>query len=205
MPRATIDPGLSGLAAAAPHHPELQHAPALLLGLSWGGCRAYEYAAAAAARVIGFITMKGGCHPEGAQPAARSVPGYIFVGEEDTAARRSNLAAIFEANRPAGALWAIAVEPGTGHTRVADVGLIFQWLATVTAMRLPAAPPASGPVPLVPLVESQGWLGDRLSFDICAFACFSGNHDAASWLPTESAAESWQEFVSADGGGGGGD
>lgn len=190
---------LNALASGAPHHPELQQAPALLLGASWGGCRAYEAAAAHGARVIGFITMKGGCHPETGQPGARAVPGYLFIGGNDDPFRQKNITAAFEANRPAGALWALAVEPGTGHAAPADLGLLTRWMSRVLQLRVPANPPPGQSVPLQLVDEADGWLGNLGTFEICAFACYPGSSDAAAWLPDEGTATDWQEMVSGGG------
>ena len=211
VPRASVSdgpdlvrPALTALAGAVAHHPELQHAPVLLLGLSWGGCRAYEYTAAEGPRVIGFITMKGGCHPVSSQPLARLVPGYLFIGEDDTSARRENLTTAFEVNRSSGALWALAVEQGAGHTVIGDIGLMFQWMGAVASLRLPESVTPGQPVVLRTIDEAEGWLGNRVTFETCAFDCYVGDPDNAAWLPSSETATRWAAFVSASGGGGGG-
>jgi hypothetical protein len=201
---AVVRPGLTGLAAAVAHHAELQHAPVLLLGISWGGCRAYEYAAAeGSSRVIGFITIKGGCHPETSQPGARPVPGYLFIGGEDTNLRRDNITRAFEANRPAGALWALAVEPGAGHTFPEPVSIMFDWMAAVVQLRLPVSVTPGQPVVLQPIAEADGWLGNLATFETCEFSCYAADPDAAAWLPSSATVTRWKNFVSAGGGGSG--
>jgi hypothetical protein len=204
VPRATVTngpslvrPALTSLAAAVSHHPELQQAPVLLLGASWGGCRAYEYTGAEGPRVIGFITMKGGCHPVTSQPLARPVPGYLFIGEDDTFARIENLTTAFEVNRSSGALWALAVEPGTGHTFPMNLGLMFQWMAAVVSLRLPESVTPGEPVVLRTIDEEGGWLGNRETFAICGFDCYGGDPGDAAWLPSAETATQWATFVSA--------
>jgi hypothetical protein len=194
---ALVRPALSSLAGAVSHHPELQQAPVLLLGGSWGGCRAYEYVGAEGPRVIGFITVKGGCHPVTSQPLAHPVPGYLFIGGDDTFARIENLTTAFEVNRSAGALWALAVEQGAGHTFPADLGLMFEWMAAVVSLRLPESVTPGEPVVLRTIDEEGGWLGDRGTFAICGFDCYSGDPGDAAWLPSAETATQWATFVSA--------
>jgi hypothetical protein len=192
---AVVGPALVGLATAVSHHPELLQAPVLLLGISWGGCRAYEYAAAEGSRVIGFITVKGGCHPVSSQPGAQPVPGYLFIGDDDTQGRRLNITTAFEVNRAAGARWALAVEPGAGHTLPADVDLMFQWMAAVTSLRLPESVTPGQPVVLRAIAETNGWLGDRETFATCAYDCYDGDPRVAAWLPSMATASRWAAFV----------
>jgi dienelactone hydrolase len=42
-------------------HPELSHAPLVLVGMSMGGCFAYDFTRNYGSRVVGFIAQKGGC------------------------------------------------------------------------------------------------------------------------------------------------
>ena len=67
-----------------------------------------------------FIVNKGGVYYSAqASEAAQQVPGFFFMGETDREFRNDIIAGIFAINRRAGALWALAVEPGVGHA-VAD-------------------------------------------------------------------------------------
>jgi dienelactone hydrolase len=175
---------------------ELEHAPLLFLGYSWGGCRAYVFTSEHGERVAGFISMKGGCHPEDARPQAQSVPGYMFIGEFDTSPNIDNITAVFEAHRQAGAVWALAVEPGTGHALVADTDLLFEWLTAVVALRLPQDATPGVPAVLAPVAEADGWLGDRTTFEIAPLGCYSGDPGTAAWLPSLATARSWQALVS---------
>ena len=61
-------------------HPELASIPILFVGHSQGGCTAYGFSRAHAARVAGFVTMKGGCHNPGPAGAAATVPGFFLIG-----------------------------------------------------------------------------------------------------------------------------
>jgi hypothetical protein len=50
--------------------------------------------------------------------------------------------------------------------------------------------------------ETSGWLGDQTTLDIAAWADYSGDRTAASWLPSESAARSWKTVGTTTTGGG---
>jgi hypothetical protein len=42
----------------------------------------------------------------------------------------------------------------------------------------------------------SGWLGDRTSFAISRYACYTQDKTQASWLPSELTASDWQALVS---------
>lgn len=179
--------------ADASGHPELSDAPLLLIGHSAGGCLADLFTRSHADRVLGFISMKGGCHLLQDAGAAKAVPAYFFIGELDTESRRQNITAHFERNRADGALWALAIEPLAGHQVVEDGALLANWFDVVLQRRLP---PAGGAGTLPPIDETTGWLGDRDSFAIAAHDCYTGDKGTASWLPSEATARDWQALVS---------
>jgi predicted esterase len=188
---------LQALAAFAEQsaHSELANAPLLLHGASNGGCLAYNFARAHPDRVIGFTTMKGGCHSADAG-AARSLPAYLFIGSQDTPSRQENMTELFEQNRPGGALWAVGVEPNTGHTYLAEAAILYDWSEAVLSRRLPEPGGAGSPAPLRPIVESSGWLGNRSTFAIAPYSEYVGDPATAAWLPDQAAAQYWQRLVS---------
>lgn len=176
-------------------HPELAQAPLILVGMSFGGCFAYDLTRAHSARVIGFITQKGGCLAFDGR-TARDVPGYFFIGETDLA-ENDNITQVFENNRKQGAVWGFASEPGVGHMAVRDIDLLTNWIDTVVHLRLPASAPPGSTVTLNAVNEASGWLGDRQTFAIAEFAQYGGDPLKASWLPTMQTARDWQVFVTA--------
>ncbi len=177
-------------------HPELAQAPLLLIGYSWGGCLAYDLSSRHYDRVVGFIAEKGNCVSGGDVGAAKLVPAYLFLGESDTPVPANHgLTRVFETNRAAGALWAVAVDPGAGHTPV-DVNLVGNWMSAVLEARLPAAPPPGSPVALNALGENSGWLGNRQTFEIAPFDQYGGDPLQASWLPMMQTAQDWHALVS---------
>jgi hypothetical protein len=182
--------------ATVSQHPELATAPFLFDGLSAGGYFAYAFTRLHPERVIGFWTQKGGAHDIRDGLAAKQVPGFLVIGGVDTKDRCLNLTALFENNRPAGALWALAVEPGAGHTRVLDSDLQFHWMDAVLESRLPAAAAPGAPVALRPVSEGSGWLGDRETAAVAQFGDYDKDETQASWLPSAQVAADWSAFVS---------
>ncbi len=139
-------------------HPELALVPLLAMGFSFGGCFAYEFTLRHPERVIGFMTEKGACHSTQDAGLARLVPGYLFIGELDGPNSGPQITRLFEDNRSQGALWALAVEPGSGHVPVKDQTLLFNWMDAVLKARLPETVTPGSPVILRPLDETAGWL-----------------------------------------------
>jgi hypothetical protein len=82
-----------------------------------------------------------------------------------------------------------------GHVWVADHGLIFTWASAVLAQRLPPTVTPGAPVALRPVIESSGWLGNRTSFSVAGYRCFSGDKGTATWLPSERTARDWQSMM----------
>ena len=171
-------------------HPELATVPIFFVGHSMGGCTAYGFSRVHAARVAGFLTMKGACHDSGPAAGAAGVPGHFLIGALDAPYRRDNITAVFEAGRTAGAPWAVSTDP-YGHGPMLDYDLMFGWIDAILTARLPLTPGA----PLRALVESSGWLGARSSGAISTHACYGGTRSSASWLPTQQTALQWQRMA----------
>src|ERR1017187_268080 len=148
--------------AARAEHPELAAAPLLLWGMSAGGQFNYELVAWKPERVVAFVVNKGGIYYTAlTSRASRNVPGMLFTGGKDLESRRTTIAGLFAVNRRAGALWALAEEPGAAHIvgRSRDLAVIF--FEDVIALRLDEQPPGSNAAPaLKTLAEKPGFLGD---------------------------------------------
>jgi pimeloyl-ACP methyl ester carboxylesterase len=176
--------------AAQSLHPELASIPILFVGHSQGGCTAYGFSRAHAARVAGFVTMKGGCHNPGSAGAASTVPGFFLIGRSDEPHRTANITPVFEAGRAAGAPWSLSID-AFGHGPIVDFALLFDWIDAVLTARLPATAGA----PLRPITETVGWLGDRSTGAISTYACYGATRSSASWLPSREAALGWQRMA----------
>jgi pimeloyl-ACP methyl ester carboxylesterase len=171
-------------------HPELASIPILFVGHSQGGCTAYGFSRAHAARVAGFVTMKGGCHNPGPAGAAATVPGFFLIGRMDEPHRTANITPVFEAGRAAGAPWSLSID-AFGHGPIVDLDLMFGWIDAVLAARLPATAGA----PLRAMTETAGWLGDRSTGAISTYACYGSTRSSASWLPSRETALGWQRMA----------
>ena len=171
-------------------HPELASIPILFVGHSQGGCTAYGFSRAHAARVAGFVTMKGGCHNLGPAGAAATVPGFFLIGRSDEPHRSQNITPVFEAGRAAGAPWALSTD-AFGHGPIVDLALMFDWIDAVLTARLPATAGA----PLRAMTEPVGWLGDRSTGAVATYACFGSTRASASWLPSRESAVGWQRMA----------
>lgn len=172
--------------ASRASHPELGGAPLLLWGMSAGGQFNYEFVAWKPERVVAFVVNKGGIYYTALAPrAAREVPGMLFIGGKDLESRIQTITGLFAVNRRAGALWAIAEEPGAAHIvgRSRDLALIF--FEDVLALRM------SETGALKPLAEKTGFMGDPKSKNVRPIAEGGVPNYPTSWLPSERAARAW--------------
>ena len=165
-------------------HPEIATAPLLLWGMSAGGEFNYEFVAWKPERVAAFIVNKGGIYYTAlASKAARDVPGILFVGEKDLDSRTFTIKGLFGLNRRAGALWALAEEPGLAHVvgRSKELGaMLFEDVL--------AAPKGT-------LTEKAGFVGDIHTFAVQAAATATTANILTSWLATERLAKGWQAIM----------
>ena len=176
--------------AVQSRHPELAGAPLLLWGMSAGGEFNYEFVAWKPERVIAFVANKGGIYYTALVPhAARSVPGLLFTGGNDLEFRTNTINGLFALNRRAGALWALAEEPGVGHVvgRSKDMAAIF--FEDVLALRLDD----QGVIKAIS--EKNGFVGDLKAKTFEAMADRSAPNVPTAWLPTARVARAWQALV----------
>ncbi len=165
-------------------HPEIATAPLLLWGMSAGGEFNYEFVAWKPERVAAFIVNKGGIYYSAlVSKEARSVPGILFVGGADLDSRTFTIKGLFAVNRRAGALWALAEEPGLAHV----VGHSKE-LGAMLFEDVLAAPKGS-------LTEKTGFVGDVHTFATQPAATASTGNVLTSWLPTERLAAAWKAVV----------
>lgn len=175
---------------------ELSFAPFFINGYSWGGQFAYHYTVWNPDRVIGFITQKGGYHDTTNAGDAISVPGLMFIGEEDLDYRITNLTDIFLDHRPLGAQWSLAVEQGSGHSQIQDWDLLNVFFTNTIQQRLPDSTTSNQSAELLPINDQVGWYGDQSTWQIGSYDCYNGVIDSSSWFPSQHVGELWQNFVS---------
>jgi pimeloyl-ACP methyl ester carboxylesterase len=168
------------------NHPELGSAPLLLWGMSAGGQFNYEFAAWKPERVLAFVVNKGGIYYTALAPrASRDVPGMLFIGGKDLESRIQTITGLFAVNRRAGALWALAEEPGAAHIvgRSRDLAVIF--FEDILSLRL------SETGAIKPLAEKTGFLGDPKSKSVRPMSEGPAPNYPAAWLPSARVARAW--------------
>lgn len=178
-------------------HPELSKAPLLLWGMSAGGQFNYEFALWKPERVLAFIVNKGGIYYSAqASEAAQQVPGFFFIGETDLEFRNDIIAGIFAINRRAGALWALAVEPGVSHAVAGSRDMAVMFFDELIPLRLAEVPSDEDEAPVLrPLDRDVGYIADPKSLAIQPAANAPQTTYPTSWLPTEALARAWRELV----------
>jgi poly(3-hydroxybutyrate) depolymerase len=176
-------------------HPELAAAPLLLWGMSAGGQFNYEFTAWKPERVAAFVVNKGGIYYSAlVSRAARDVPGLFFTGEKDLAFRSDTIAGLFAVNRRAGALWAIAEEPGIAHAVGRSVEIAQVYFEEVLPLRI-GSPGAERPAELLSLAGKSGFIGDLQSKTFQAAEKSGVPNRPTAWLPTERFARAWAALV----------
>lgn len=172
--------------------PELTNAPWLLFGMSGGAGWAMDMAILYPDRTIAAFP-RGSSSDRGTISEAYQVPIMMSAGENDGFA--AGMISRFDEHRPQGALWSLAITPNEGHTlgKAWDMALIF--FDSIVQQRLPESVPEDGPVQLLPINETQVWLGDNTTSDIAPESSYSGDKSQASLLPDETTAQKWQQFV----------
>lgn len=183
--------------ATASGHAELVAAPFLTFGLDAGSLEAAGLASRFPQRAIGVLVRVPTDVPTLTVPATLAVPTFVMLSGLDDSVVNIAVQNTFAGNRSRGGLWALAVEPGVYHAEATALGngANVGWIGAALALRLPTT---LGD-PLIVLDETSGWLGDQTTLDIATWAAFTGNRAAASWLLSQSAAQTWQIL----GGGGG--
>jgi hypothetical protein len=200
--QALID-ALNGFAQAT-HHAELARAPLLLEGFSNGGYFSFTLAQRVPARVIAFCLNKSGFAKAPLDAPFLAVPGLFLWGSEEPAHNVPTVIhALVEQGRTNHALWSEWKDWGAQHEEGNAEPGFAPFFAEMIAARYPRhESPADGDVALIALSESSGWLGDHADASIntnlpriAAFAGYSGDKAAASWLPSEALANIWRGFV----------
>jgi poly(3-hydroxybutyrate) depolymerase len=170
-------------------HPELASVPLLLWGMSAGGEFNYEFVAWKPERVAAFVVNKGGIYYSALlSKAARDVPGMLFIGGKDLESRISTITGLFAVNRRAGALWALAEEPGAAHVVGRSMDLAKVFFEDVMSVRLNTSP-------MKPLSEKEGFIGDPREKAIHPAGSAPLPNYSTAWLPTARVARAWQAMI----------
>lgn len=196
------------------NRPELRHAPFVLWGHSMGGRVAQDFVRFKPSRVLAFhIALRANPSTENfmvEEAAAQQVPGLYLMGQDD--GKVQDIREHFTRARQKGSPRAWVWLPGQAHwpkgmhfdkdeTTEADWkawaahDVVIPWTEAIIRLRMPKdADPAKGPVALLTLETSHGWLGDIPTGWVAAQSRFTGSKSKASWFPNEETAEAWSLF-----------
>lgn len=184
-------------------HPELGALPLTISGGSAGANFAVNMVANLPGRFIGAaVTISEFGFGWWASPtdnAPRGSPDHYTVpmfvtsglGEPTKTAvvRAEQTYAIGQAR---GAPWTLAMHPTRGHVRIGE-DVIRLFLRAYVGLRLDARPKPGTPCKRIDL--TQGWLGDRQTYDVAACADYRGDKRLAMWIPDRETALAWQSFL----------
>lgn len=194
-------------------HPELTRAPWILTGHSGGAFWTTALLLRHPQRIAAAVPLRGRLLSQVGGPVAGSVkeldaalaaatsnvslhavakvPVLFAVGANDKIINGTNDVRL-GFNRPADAAWTLAVNPVAGHELANTRQFALPYLDAVLAQRLPQTPGE----PLRPLDPARAWLGDPQMFTIAPAERFTGDKAKAAWLPDETVARYWKEYVS---------
>lgn len=177
-------------------HPELGAAPLFMWGMSAGGQFNYEFAMWRPERVAAFVVNKGGIYYTAqASEASQKVPGFFFIGETDLEFRNDIIAGIFAINRRAGALWALAVEPGISHEVAGSKAVALRFFEELIPLRLGDSGQGDAPGTLRPLDRDAGFIADPKTRQVVPSADAPRTTYPTSWLPTEALTRAWLDVT----------
>lgn len=188
-------------------HPETKDAPFISWGASSGGALAYGIAMLAPKRAIAFgANVPAALNPANPTDEMLAIPGMFSAGQLDmiVGPLTSNVGPMMTRARPRGALWSKNEMEGVGHADGHVFDMWIPFLDKAIAKRLPPdADPRKGPVTLLPVAESSGYLLDDSTWDtglttFAAYADFPGDKRGAntSWVIDEDMARQQRAFTS---------
>lgn len=197
---------LSDLAKAA-NHPELEKVPWCLWGHSGGGFWASILQTMYPERIVAtwfrsgtaFTVWGKGNIPKPDMPAAMyQIPMMCNPGAKENGDKRFNGAwtgslEMFKACRAQGAPIGVAPDPRTGHECGDSRYLAIPFFDACLALRLPDKSDVAGK--LKPIDISKAWLAPLLGDQAQPAADYKGAPAEAVWLPSESVAKAWSDYV----------
>jgi hypothetical protein len=210
-----FDPGMGsdkaflkaiGELATKSGHPELNDVPWALWGHSGGGIWSDVMTGLHPERVVAVFLRSGAAamfrrrvFPQPKVPAAvYSIPIIANAGvkeekKDGTIGPWEGSKTMVEEYRAEGGLIAFAPDPRTGHECGDSRYLAIPFFDAVLAMRLPAK--GSKDQTLKPADSSKAWLAPLMGGAAQPAAEYKGHPAEAVWLPNETVARAWMEYV----------
>jgi hypothetical protein len=188
-------------------HPELESVPWCLWGHSGGGFWASLMQTMYPERIVAIWFRSGTAFSawekgEIARPdipeAAYAIPMMCNPGAKEKDDKRfsgawSGSMAMFKAYRAKGAPMGFAADPRTAHECGDSRYLAIPFFDACLAQRLP--PRDARDQKLRPMDAKSTWLAEVLSEKAEAASSYTGKVNEAVWLPNETVAKAWMEYV----------
>lgn len=167
-------------------HPELERASLLFFGHSAGAHFTASFLGWRPDRIAGFAIVNGGHDRWSATAVKARIPALWVLGEDDSDTVREAMADGFTKGRRQGGPWVFAIQPGAGHELGKARPLILAFFDTIFQARR-----TSG-------ANSPAWTGDLRTHEITPARGESPDGSLNAWLPDESFAKIWKEFVTGE-------
>jgi poly(3-hydroxybutyrate) depolymerase len=170
-------------------HAEIPQAPWVLCGHSGGGAwtanMLVKYPDRIAAAVPGRMYVSSNIIAQ-----VTNIPVLYALAAKDDLIQKWAGGSYPPFWQPAGAFWAYAMEPTSGHEMGNLRFMAIPWIDALLARRLPRTGNK-----LLPLDVTKGWYADHATGEITPAAQFTGDTTRVSWLPDETIARRWKEYV----------
>jgi pimeloyl-ACP methyl ester carboxylesterase len=196
--------------AAKSGHPELAKVPWVLWGHSGGGHWAGGMVLLHPERVAAVWLRSGvpllkpdparaGIKAHTLPDPALKVPVMCNLGtKEGVTVKGDRFAGVWPANemffgevRSKGGLIGVAVDPLSSHDCGNQRYLAIPWLDACLSVRLPKV----NGEPLQDMLTDGAWLAEPTGSEAVPIAKFAGDPRKAAWLPNESVARAWMQYV----------
>lgn len=197
--------GILARIGAKTGHPELPSLPVFTFGHSNGTGFSASYPAMNPDQVIGWISYHSGSDQQLLHPGIEKVPGLVMHGQLDTWFNNGQEAAVKQLRSTRNAPVNLTVGAFVEHwpeDYPATYRYMIAFLEACIRIRYPAHeidPSAK----FAKLNLEAGWLGGRYDrsraglqeLPIAPCEEFSGDRTTANWLPDQSFAETWQQYI----------
>lgn len=176
--------------------PTIKDAPWLLWGHSGGGYWAQAMMVAYPERVLALFSYSPGLDADFNYPeAALKIPVMIrYAGAEGDACCWQTAVRTFRQLREKSGYAGIAYTRYQHHNYSYVRYMAIPFFEAVMQQRLPENPKA-GYKAMKPMDASRAWIGDTSRLNIFPYGMYTGQKNAAAWLPDSATAVKWREYV----------
>jgi hypothetical protein len=179
----------------------VETAPIYAEGFSNGGGNSWAWVKKYPERVIAYFVNKGVSSSGTLTDEGLDVPGFNCYGDQEGESQVSNQQRLFNDTRSRGGLIALVVQQGSVHTEHDEYTLLSNpYLYQIESIRNP-----NGALPLSPIRETDGWLGDpdtrhSSMMSVYAYNDYPAGKDkrAACWYPNKDMAYLFSAFCTYD-------